>query len=242
MPPRDERIWAEAERRTRTPPDGTRFPRRSPARESGAPEGRAQLTVGKPARSFSDQAQRAVSTCAAEKSDLEPFAVAVQCRDHVTIVQPCGELDMATVETLRASLDVAIDEALCATLDGFETGARLVLDLRRLSFIDSTGLHLLVALDERAQRDGFLLTLVAPAAPIRRAIQLCGLDQLLPFVSAYDTVDRDPFRSATERDAAAAPRADRALDHAMAAGADLGHDAARAERPANTGTSERRPR
>ena len=108
-------------------------------------------------------------------SDLEPFAVEVQRRDHVTIVQPRGELDMATVETLRTTLDVAIAETLRAALDGFEIGARLVLDLRRLSFIDSTGLRLLLALDERAQRDGFLLTLIAPAAPIDRAIQLCGL-------------------------------------------------------------------
>ena len=123
--------------------------------------------------------------------DLEPFAVEVQRRDHVTVVQPRGELDMASVETLRTTLDVAIAETLRAALDGFETGARLVLDLRRLSFIDSTGLHLLVALDQRARRDGFLLTLVAPAAPIDRAIQLCGLDQVLPFVPAYDTVDSD---------------------------------------------------
>ena len=43
-------------------------------------------------------------------SDLEPFAVEVQRRDHVTIVQPRGELDLATVETLRSTLDAAIAE------------------------------------------------------------------------------------------------------------------------------------
>ncbi len=63
-----------------------------------------------------------------------------------------------------------------------ETTARVVLDLRGLSFIDSTGLRLLVTLDERAAREGFLLTLVAPAAPVDRTIQLCGLAQVLPFV------------------------------------------------------------
>ena len=98
-------------------------------------------------------------------------------------MQPRGELDLATVETLRTTLDAAIAETLRAALDGIETAARLVLDLRGLSFIDSNGLHLLVALDERAQRDGFQLTLLAPAAPIDRAIQLCGLDQVLPFVA-----------------------------------------------------------
>jgi anti-anti-sigma factor len=231
----------ESDARIRTTEDGTRFPMSFPARQSAVPEGRAQLTGVKPGRSLPDRARRAVSTRAAEMSDLEPFAVEVQRRDHVTIVQPRGELDMATVETLRTTLDAAIAETLRAALDGFETGACLVLDLRRLSFIDSTGLHLLVALDQRAQRDRFLLTLIAPAAPIDRAIQLCGLDQVLPFVPAEDTVDSDPFRSTSDRDAAADPRGDRAVDHAIAAGAGLGRDAARAARSANRGASERSP-
>ena len=69
-----------------------------------------------------------------------------------------------------------------------------MLDLRGLSFIDSTGLHLLVALHQRAQRDGFQLALVAPAAPADRAIQLSGLDKTLPFVAA---VDAEPGESAS---------------------------------------------
>jgi anti-sigma B factor antagonist len=156
-------------------------------------------------------------------SDLEPFAVEVQRGDHVTIVQPRGELDVGTVDTLRTTLEAAIAETPRAAPDGFETGARLVLDLRRLSFIDSTGLHLLVALDKRAQRDGFLLTLIAPAAPVDRAIQVCGLDRVLPFVPADDAVD-DP-----------------ALRHAIASGAGPGRDAARAARSANGGAPGRSP-
>jgi anti-sigma B factor antagonist len=128
----------------------------------------------------------------AEIADLEPFAVEVQRRTHVTIVQPQGELDLATAETLRSALDAAIAETLCAALDGMETGARLVLDLRGLSFIDSTGLHLLVTLDQRAKRDGLQLTLLAPAGPINRAIQICGLDRILPFGAPADAVDTEP--------------------------------------------------
>jgi anti-sigma B factor antagonist len=125
-------------------------------------------------------------------SDREPLAVEVERRTHVTIVQPRGELDLATAETLRSTLDAAIAEILSSALDGLEHGARLVLDLRGLSFIDSTGLHVLAALDERAQRDGFQLTLLAPAAPIDRAIRLCGLDQILPFEAPADAVDTEP--------------------------------------------------
>ena len=112
-----------------------------------------------------------------------PFRVDVQRRNDVAIVRPQGELDLATVQTLQAALD------------GVERAGRLVLDLRGLSFIDSTGLHLLVALDRRAQRDGFQLTLVAPAAPADKAIQVSGLDQALPFVAADHALDRDSSES-----------------------------------------------
>ena len=127
-------------------------------------------------------------------SDLEPFAVEVQRRKHVTIVQPRGELELATAETLRSTLDAAIAEILSAALDGMENGARLVLDLRGLSFIDSTGLHLLVALTERARRDGLQLKLLAPVAPADRAIQVCGLDRTLPFAAPVDAVGAEPAR------------------------------------------------
>jgi anti-sigma B factor antagonist len=92
-------------------------------------------------------------------------------RDGDAIVYPRGALDIASVERLRA------------VLDDVQIARGLLLDLRGLSFIDSTGLQLLVALDQRAQRDGFELRLVAPAAPCDRAIRLCGLDKVLPFVT-----------------------------------------------------------
>jgi anti-sigma B factor antagonist len=163
-----------------------------PAHQSPASGGPAQLTAVETSRPSADRVRCARSAPAADVSDLEPFAVEVQRREHVTIVQPRGELDLATAETLRSTLDAAIAKTLSAALDGMEHGARVVLDLRGLSFIDSTGLHLLAALDERAQRDGFQLTLLAPAAPIDRAIKLCGLDQILPFAAPADAVDTEP--------------------------------------------------
>ena len=125
----------------------------------------------------SSNGARTSSAAAVKSARPQPFGVDVQRRDDVAIVQPHGELDLATVETLLAALD------------GIENAGRLVLDLRGLSFLDSTGLRLLVALHRRSQRDGFQLTLVAPAAPADRAIRLSGLDQVLPFVAADDSVD-----------------------------------------------------
>ena len=125
-------------------------------------------------RASSDGRHPTGSARAVEVAGLEPFAVEVQRRDAVAIVHARGELHLVTVETLRDALD------------SIESADRLVLDLRGLSFMDSTGLHLLVALHRRAQCDGVKLTLVAPAAPVDRAIQLCGLDRQLPFVAAGD--------------------------------------------------------
>ena len=133
--------------------------------------------------SSSSGGRRPGSTPAVEVAGPQPFAVDVQRRDDVAVVQPHGELDLATVETLRAALD------------GIENAGRLVLDLRGLTFIDSAGLHLLVALHQRAQRDGFQLTLVAPVAPADRAIQLSGLDQELPFAAPKDVLDTEPGES-----------------------------------------------
>jgi anti-sigma B factor antagonist len=166
-----------------------------PDSQSAASGRPAQLNLVETSRPSAEAARRALSARVAEISYLEPFAVKVQRRDHVTIVQPHGELDVATVDTLRSTLDAAIAETLHTALNDFDTGAGLVLDLRSLSFLDSSGLHLLVALDERAQRDGFQLTLLAPAAPLDRAIQLCGLDQVLPFAAPDDAVDSDPAKS-----------------------------------------------
>jgi anti-sigma B factor antagonist len=140
-------------------------------RQNGASGGREEPASAGTSRSSSAGGRR---TRSARAVGLEPFAVKVQRRDDVAIVQARGELDVATVETLRAALGAIV------------TAGRLVLDLRGLSFIDSSGLHLLVALHQRAQRDGFQLTLLAPAAPVDRAIRLCGLDEVLPFVDALD--------------------------------------------------------
>ena len=129
-------------------------------------------------RASTDAGRRTGSGETFEIGGLEPFVTEVEQRDGITIVQPRGDLDVATAGTLHAALD------------GIERTEHLVLDLRGLSFINSTGLHLLVALHQRAQRDGFQLTLLAPAAPLDKAIQLCGLDETLPFVEVVDAVQR----------------------------------------------------
>jgi len=61
---------------------------------------------------------------------------------------------------------------------------RLIVDLRGLTFMDSTGVRLLIELHRSTQRDAVQLSLVRPPAPVDTTIQTCGLDTMLPFVAA----------------------------------------------------------
>jgi anti-anti-sigma factor len=65
-----------------------------------------------------------------------------------------------------------------------ENGAELVLDLRGLTFMDSTGLRVLVQTDANARRDGQSLQIVRGPAAIDRLLELSGLDEVLPLVDA----------------------------------------------------------
>jgi anti-sigma B factor antagonist len=84
-----------------------------------------------------------------------------------TIVQVCGELDIATAPDLR--------EQLLAVLDR-RTSSRLILDLSRLEFMDSSGVAVLVNTQRRARLLGRTVALVAPQRPVSRVLQVCGLD------------------------------------------------------------------
>lgn len=83
-----------------------------------------------------------------------------------------GELDLSTTTELSERVGLRLKD-----------GVRdLRLDLRALSFMDSSGLRLLIELADRARREGWALRLIAPrdeaAALVLRAT---GADRALPF-------------------------------------------------------------
>jgi anti-anti-sigma factor len=60
--------------------------------------------------------------------------------------------------------------------------SRIVLDLSRLKFIDSTGLAVILRVHGRAKADGHSLCLVRPRGQVGRALELSALDQELSFL------------------------------------------------------------
>lgn len=101
------------------------------------------------------------------------FAIRVHSDGEVAHVVPVGELDLATVEPLRAAFERVVGE--------FE---HIVVDLRELTFIDSTGLRQLVLLDADARRNGWRLSLIQGPRAVRRLFELAGVLELLPFEPA----------------------------------------------------------
>jgi anti-sigma B factor antagonist len=84
-----------------------------------------------------------------------------------------GELDIAGAQEAEEAVRQA------------ETGGggrALTIDLRGLTFMDSTGLRLLVAADRRAQQDGRTLRIVRGPDAIQRVLELTGLGDKLPLV------------------------------------------------------------
>jgi anti-anti-sigma factor len=96
---------------------------------------------------------------------LRPFRVDVHPERDIVRVAPVGELDLATAPLLERELHDLRDS-------GFE---QVVLDMHDLSFIDSSGIRVVLA-EHRFARDGdrrFSLVGVPPV--IHRALEVCGL-------------------------------------------------------------------
>ncbi len=103
---------------------------------------------------------------------MDGFRIETVRGDQHAVVVVAGELDAATAPQLGEEL-----EGLCGA--GID---RVVLDLRRLEFVDSSGLGVIVAAKKRLSPEGDALCLVAgeDQRTLGRLLSITGLDQLLP--------------------------------------------------------------
>jgi anti-sigma B factor antagonist len=91
----------------------------------------------------------------------------------------------ATVMTLRGELDVVCADAFKrrfaeATED---EPAHVVVDVRELTFVDSTGLALLLGVNQMSQDGGFELSIISTEGGASSKIfRMTGTDKILPLV------------------------------------------------------------
>ncbi len=99
---------------------------------------------------------------------MDAFSLEVTERGGLTLVAPTGELDLPTVPRLAEELD------RLATVD-----RHIVLDLRGLQFMDSTGLALILRFHQRAKDGPFDFVVVRGPEPVDRVFRITSTDALL---------------------------------------------------------------
>ena len=92
------------------------------------------------------------------------------------IVAVRGEIDVYTAPELRDALKQALD-AGCV---------RVVIDLGGTTFVDSSGLGVLVGAYRRLRDRGGALAIVNDDRDIARTFEITGLDELLPIAGTRD--------------------------------------------------------
>lgn len=101
--------------------------------------------------------------------------ITVRRERGVVIAAVTGELDVSTVTRLR--------ERLFKLADG---GRTVIVDLNRVTFIDSAGLGALVGAARRASAHGGSLHAVCARPATRRLLWLTGVDRRIPLAATVD--------------------------------------------------------
>ncbi|HEY3772870.1 MAG TPA: STAS domain-containing protein [Solirubrobacteraceae bacterium] len=100
------------------------------------------------------------------------FEITPRASEAKVTLSLLGELDMSTVPQLSDSVRAQLNDG----------AGDLTLDLRELSFMDSSGLRLLIELYDGSRRDGWKLRLIAPRhAGAALVLRATGADLALPF-------------------------------------------------------------
>lgn len=99
-----------------------------------------------------------------------PFSAEGRCTDAGCTVVVEGEVDLATSPALEQEIE----------RHDHDDRRPLRLDLASVGFLDSSGLGVLLQTRDRLAANDRDLTIVAPSGPAMRAIELTGLQRVLP--------------------------------------------------------------
>ena len=99
--------------------------------------------------------------------EFDNLTVDVTVEDgDIPVVRVAGEIDVATADSVRAAIAAAMDHR----------PTRLVIDMESVSFMDSSGIAVL--LEAAQQADSVVIR--RPSNAVRRVIETTGLSEVLP--------------------------------------------------------------
>ena len=110
---------------------------------------------------------------------MEILDVSSEDRNGLVHVALAGELDLSTVAKVQEELRRVEANA----------PATLVVDLSKLTFLDSTGLRCIVTADERARAEGRRIVIVRGPDAVQRVFTITRLDDRLEMVDDVSAID-----------------------------------------------------
>jgi anti-sigma B factor antagonist len=105
---------------------------------------------------------------------LVGLSIVVSQQGATTTIALDGEWDLAQREKTHDAVQTVLARQ----------PARVVLDLRRLTFMDATGVHGVLELARHAARLKIDLVVIPGPRAVRRVFELCQLSEFLTFVDA----------------------------------------------------------
>jgi anti-sigma B factor antagonist len=103
-----------------------------------------------------------------DSTPAEAFRIEIQPNRHRVLVAPHGELDIDTAAGVADEIDGLVERGFSA----------IVIDLRPTTFIDSTGVHLLL---HQAARTDARITIIDGPEVVSRVFDLAGVRASLTF-------------------------------------------------------------
>jgi len=103
------------------------------------------------------------------------LTITVRSERGVVIAAVTGEIDISTVPQLQVRLFELAD-----------SGGTLIVDLNRVTFIDSAGLGVLVGTARRAAKHGGSLHAVCARPQTRKLLWMTGVDRRIPLTATVD--------------------------------------------------------
>ena len=107
---------------------------------------------------------------------MDELRISVTTEPAYTLVTLAGECDLHTGRRLRDVLTTEVSRG----------ARRMILDLSGLSFMDSTGMQVLLGVRTVLNVRNGTLSLVAPQPVVARILELTGADQYLPVYGSLD--------------------------------------------------------
>ena len=116
--------------------------------------------------------------------NLEDLSIHVHSVEGTQVFELTGSLDIATSPSVRAALVSASERG----------DHRLIVDLQRVDFLDSTGLGAMIGAQRRAKEFDGEVRLVAKEGQILRLLRITGLLKVFAVYPTLEDAARDGLR------------------------------------------------